>query len=267
MSLLTLFEQVAAGYDQPALRAYAFAADRMLAALGRLQGAKLLDIACGTAHLAIGAAQAVGVHGRVHALDWSPAMLDQAAAKIQHLHLNNVDLHEMDATALAFRREYFDLAVCGFGLEFMPEPQAALQHWRQVIKPGGKLVFSTLADGALQQPLALLTQLLTAAGYPPAASWQTQATALASAAHCRDLLTQAGLQHPQVYTAQLGYHLARAEDCWEFLWHSQYRAWFHELPPSTLTSLRETYLAGLDQQRGEAGIYWDLPTHFAAAVV
>ncbi len=140
----TMFDLVAEGYDNPAQRLFPFTADRLVNKLQPLSGYKVLDIATGTGHAAMAAAQAVGRDGRVHAIDLSEGMLSRAQQNIDKMQLPNIDLHVMDAEALEFRRQYFDMAMCSFGLFFLPDMLKGLQSWWRVLKPGGRYFISDL---------------------------------------------------------------------------------------------------------------------------
>jgi ubiquinone/menaquinone biosynthesis C-methylase UbiE len=59
-NIANVFETVAEGYDHPAARYFAFAADRLVSHLKPKPGSKLLDVAAGTGMVSIAAGQAVG---------------------------------------------------------------------------------------------------------------------------------------------------------------------------------------------------------------
>ena len=116
-------------------------------------GSKVLDVATGTGVAAIAFAQAVRPGGRVTAVDISADMLDRAAANITKMALDNVDLHQMDAERLDFRAGYFHSVVCSYGLFFLPDMPAALREWVRVLRPGGKLAFTSFETSAFQPML------------------------------------------------------------------------------------------------------------------
>lgn len=109
--IITVFNLVAGGYDDAALRFFPFCADRVIARLNPPPGAKLLDVATGTGAIALAASQAVGPQGRIIAIDLAERMLDRFQAKIDKFGVANLDLHVMDAHSLEFRRDYFDYVV------------------------------------------------------------------------------------------------------------------------------------------------------------
>jgi len=101
--IASLFDLVADVYDNPSQRFFSFCADRLIHKIQPYQGHKLVDIATGTGAVAIPAAQAVGPSGRIHAIDLSANMLEQAEKNIKKMPLANIDLHEINAQVLEFR--------------------------------------------------------------------------------------------------------------------------------------------------------------------
>jgi ubiquinone/menaquinone biosynthesis C-methylase UbiE len=259
-----VFNQVAAGYDHAMLRFFPFAADRLIVRLNPAPGTKILDVAAGTGAVALAAAQAVGPQGRVCAVDLAEAMLDRLQEKIVKFGIPNIDMHVMDASALDFRRDYFDYAVCSFGIFFLPDMVAGLREWVRVIKPGGRLMFTAFGRPAFQPMMDLFLRRLERHGLrPPDSSKPFAGTRLADPARCRELLDTAGLIDAEVATEQLGYHLKDESQWWDVLWNSGARGWIEKLPRTQLESFRAAHLAELRPLCGEQGLWLDIETHFA----
>jgi ubiquinone/menaquinone biosynthesis C-methylase UbiE len=108
-----------------------------LAALRR--GMRVLDLACGTGLVARLAAEAVGVEGRVAALDLNPAMVAVASA-LPIVEGAAIEWVEGDAQALPFAEESFDVVCCQLGLQFFPDREGAVREMRRVLVPGGRAV-------------------------------------------------------------------------------------------------------------------------------
>jgi SAM-dependent methyltransferase len=101
-------------------------------------GANVLDIGCGSGYPAFAAAAGVSPGGMVTAIDISPAMLGVASRRAAEDSLDNVTFQEMDADALGFADETFDVVTCVCTLMFSPEPGRAIREIRRVLKPGGR---------------------------------------------------------------------------------------------------------------------------------
>lgn len=164
-----LFTRIAGRYD--ALnRALTFGIDvswrrRALAMLE--SPSHVLDLATGTADLAIGVARRFP-SAHVTGVDLTPAMLEIGRRKVAAAGLaGRVDLVEGNALALDFPDGTFDVVTCAFGFRNFPDRVAALRECARVLGPeGGLLVLeffrmeSRLWAGATSAWLRLASPLL-----------------------------------------------------------------------------------------------------------
>lgn len=260
-----IFEDIAAGYDNPATRFFPFCADRLASFVKPLPGTRVLDVATGTGAVAVPFAQAVGPQGRVHGIDLSPAMLDRAAANIRKMALDNVDLHEMDAEHLDFKSNYFHAVVCSYGLFFIPDMAAALRDWVRVLRPGGRLAFTCFEASAFQPMLDHFVESLQAFGVElPEGPFDSRR--ITSLEHCRDLLTTAGLEDIETRVAQVGYHLRDENDWWEVVQNTAMRALFEQVPAGQQAAFRQQHLSFVARQKTGDGLWMDVQTRFASGI-
>jgi len=78
---------------------------------------------------------------RLVGVDISGAMLRKAAERVAEQHLSNVDaLAVMDAKQLGFPDESFDVVVAQYVITAVPDPEATLDEFARVLKPGGEIV-------------------------------------------------------------------------------------------------------------------------------
>ncbi len=255
-----LFDRLAPGYDDASQRFFIFAADRLAACMRPTPGEKVLDVATGTGHVATAAAQAVAGGnrgGRVQAIDLSPVMLEQAVANTRRLGLTNVDFQLMDGEALEFKSGYFDVATCGFGLFFLSNMDAALRQWHRVLKPGGRVGFSSFGATAFQPLGQRFEERLTHYGIAPAAFI---AQRLIDPGVCKALLAAAGFVDIEVRTMQLGYHLHSEQDWWNIVWNTGFRARLEPLSPVQLATFRATHLEEVRTLATGDGIWLDVAT-------
>jgi ubiquinone/menaquinone biosynthesis C-methylase UbiE len=259
-----LFDRLARGYDHEVLRLFPFSADRMVAHVPIARGDKVLDVATGTGAVALTAAQLVGPGGRVTGIDLSDAMLARVQEKAHALGLSNIDLHCMDAESLEFRRDYFDVILCGFGLFFVPDMAYAVREWCRVVRPGGWVIFSAFAPGSFEPLAGMLFHSLEDAGLiaeevrrPPV--WQR----LADAQACQALLVGAGLEDVQIGEEALGYHLADATEWWEVVWNSGLRVFVEPLEAQRRDRLRAEHLAEVARTATADGIRLEVNVRFA----
>ena len=112
------------------------------------EGQHVLDVACGTGRGTVGLAQAVGLNGRVDALDLSEALLEQARTKIEKLELSDrVHFKQGNARELPYPDETFDLVYNGYMFDLIPLDSfmPILKEMARVLKPGGKLVLVNMS--------------------------------------------------------------------------------------------------------------------------
>ena len=74
-------------------------------------------------------------------IDLSAPMLRKAKARVHEHRLTNVDgLAVMDAQHLAFQDAVFDVVVAQHVITAVPDPEATLDEFVRVLKPGGEIV-------------------------------------------------------------------------------------------------------------------------------
>lgn len=116
--------------------------------IGRLpDGSRVLDVPCGggVALRGLRVGQDVAYTG----VDVSPAMLDRTLAAARRRGVTDqVRVRGADVAALPFDDGSFDLVLSLTGLHCFPDPAAAVGEMIRVLRPGGRLVGSTILDDA-----------------------------------------------------------------------------------------------------------------------
>ena len=112
---------------------------------------RVLDVACGTGTVARQAAVRVGPGGAVSALDLNPAMLAVAVGSAAP-ERPQIDWHHGSAQNLPFADAAFSAVLCQQGLQFFPDPVAALREMRRVLEPGGRVAL-LVSQGIESNPL------------------------------------------------------------------------------------------------------------------
>ncbi len=100
-------------------------------------GGRILDVGVGTGLSLIDYSRTTRICG----VDISEPMLRKAHQRVRALNLTNVEtLAVMDAKNLAFADGYFDAVVAQYVITAVPDPEATLDDFIRVLKPGGELI-------------------------------------------------------------------------------------------------------------------------------
>jgi demethylmenaquinone methyltransferase/2-methoxy-6-polyprenyl-1,4-benzoquinol methylase len=115
------------------------------------RGERVLDVATGSADLAVALARAVGPSGETWATDINRAMLERGRDRLLDQGVV-VPAVQCDAERLPFPSERFDCVTVAFGLRNMTHKDQALAEMARVLRPGGRLV--VLEFSRVWRPLA-----------------------------------------------------------------------------------------------------------------
>jgi ubiquinone/menaquinone biosynthesis C-methylase UbiE len=120
-------------------------AELMLAHVALHAGDRLLDAACGTGIVTRVAVQRYGDLRHVVGVDLNAGMLDVARA---HTPASRVPIEwrHGDVCALPFPDGSFEVVLCQQGLQFVPDPGAALREMSRVLVPRGRLAFTVFSE-------------------------------------------------------------------------------------------------------------------------
>ena len=118
----------------------------MIARLAVRSGDRVLEIASGPGSLAATWSALVGSTGTVVLSDIAPGMVEVARQRAGRF--DNVGVAVIDATAIDFPRDSFDVVASRMGLMFVPDPSVALAEIRRVLVDGGRV--GALVWGAIE---------------------------------------------------------------------------------------------------------------------
>jgi demethylmenaquinone methyltransferase/2-methoxy-6-polyprenyl-1,4-benzoquinol methylase len=145
-----MFDGIAARYDL-VNRVISLGIDqswrrKTVAALNLAPGHRVLDLATGTADLAIQVARSEP-GATVVGLDPSCKMLEVGREKIALGELGErVELVQGDAQALPFEPKSFDSVCIAFGIRNVPDRGKALREMARVTRPGGRIAILELSE-------------------------------------------------------------------------------------------------------------------------
>ncbi|HEU4778952.1 MAG TPA: methyltransferase domain-containing protein [Steroidobacteraceae bacterium] len=159
------------------------------------RGSTLLDVACGPGSVtSLAAARGAAAVG----LDFSPSMI--AEARRRHPSLS---FQEGDAEALPFTDQSFDAVIINFGIHHFPFPVRALGEARRVLRPGGRVAFTTWAPPEHHVIHTIVVGAVRESGNPGAELPRPPGGAVNEAATCMKLLGEAGFGPDSLHTELL----------------------------------------------------------------
>ncbi|OSM01488.1 class I SAM-dependent methyltransferase [Magnetofaba australis] len=233
------FNAASAGYDRPALRFFHHSACHHADIIDLPPHARVLDLATGTGALALELAKRLP-EGEVVGIDLSDGMLAQAQAKAEALGIRNARFEAMDMTALSFPDDHFDAITCAFGVFFVEDMAGLLRGAARVLKPGGRLCFSSFQPD-LFHPMAdlFMTRIEQYGIAIPPMTWRR----VDDADKVTALLAEAGLNQPQAHLRDVSYSLEHSDHWWEIVWYAGYRGLAAQLAPDALERFKAEHLA------------------------
>ncbi len=246
------FDLAAVDYDAPLRRGFDLHAGALVREVRIPPGARVLDVATGTGKVALLAAQVVGPSGHVVGVDLSEGMLAQARRKAGDL---PVEFRQMDSEALQFNDASFDVVLCGFGVFFPPDIVRGLREMHRVLRPGGRVAFSTWARGSFEPMSGMFLARQDRYGVPRLRSPRTGWMELSDPEHLLVLLEQGGFRHGRAVREPAGYFI-EPEEWWAYRWPLS-RAGLSRLSPESLERFKRETLEEAAALRTENGLWLD----------
>jgi demethylmenaquinone methyltransferase/2-methoxy-6-polyprenyl-1,4-benzoquinol methylase len=164
------FSRVAAAYkrrlDEVMARGEAHGRAAVIEWIDPTPGQRILDLACGPGTLSYPLAKAVSPGGELVGIDLATGMIELAQRDAPPGLPVRFEL--MDMEDLRFPDRHFDAAVCGHGLQFVPDLGRALSETRRVLKPGSRMAASVPVDPLQPSKAQAVLERVVGGALPPA---------------------------------------------------------------------------------------------------
>jgi len=126
---------------------------------------------------------------RIVGIDISESMLRKAKARVSELGLHHVEgLEVMDAESLTFPDNSFDVVVAQYVVTTAPNPEATLDEFARVVRPGGEVILVSRlgADAGLRRTIEhLFAPIARRLGWRTEFPWERYAAWLARTGHMK----------------------------------------------------------------------------------
>jgi phosphatidylethanolamine/phosphatidyl-N-methylethanolamine N-methyltransferase len=135
-SITRAYDRWAPVYDFVFGKVFETGRSEAIAAAERV-GGRILEVGVGTGI----SLERYSRNNRITGIDISAPMLRKAQERVRALGLDNVEaLSVMDAAKLAFADASFDVVVAQYVITAVPDPDATLDEFARVLRPGGEIV-------------------------------------------------------------------------------------------------------------------------------
>jgi SAM-dependent methyltransferase len=233
---IEIFNEAADDYDNVGVDFFTPFGAALVEAAAVAPGDRVLDVGCGRGAVLFPAATATGPGGHVTAIDLAPRMVELTRAAAAALPQVVVELG--DAQSPDFPESSFDVITAGMVLFFLPDPPAALDTYRRLLRPGGRLAFSAAASYDPSFPKAMKALAGHADSPPPAPG---QAPMFENADTLRAALEHAGFTRSRVSECTVASTFRDRRHFFDWVGSHGGRAVVRRIPPQR----REAALAGL----------------------
>jgi ubiquinone/menaquinone biosynthesis C-methylase UbiE len=237
------YDAAADTYDDPANSFWERFGRRTIERLALRGGDHVLDVCCGSGASAIPAAERVGPHGAVLAIDLAPKLLQLGRQKAQRQGLANVEFQVGDMLDLGALPE-FDAVVCVFGVFFVPDMASAVRSLWARVRPGGALAITTWGPRFFEPAASIFWNSIHSVrpdlhrAFNP---WDR----ISEPSALLELLTDSGIEHAQVLAESASHLIPSPEAWWTAVIGSGFRGTIDQLSAEDRERVRAENFEGI----------------------
>ena len=120
---------------------------------------RVLELGCGPGTFWLENAKRIPAGWDITLSDLSEGMLEEAKARLQSVS-HSFNFAEVDAQAIPFEDDLFDMVMANQVFHHIPDANRALAEIRRVLKPGGRVYIATSGEAHLQELTELAAHLM-----------------------------------------------------------------------------------------------------------
>lgn len=234
------FDGVADKYDEiPFFKISAKHVVDIIKQHSRKHPVQVLDVACGTGNVVLECASCM-VDSMFDAVDISEGMLEKAKQNAASRDLNNINFHLQDVTKLDLNKKYH-VITCSYALFFLPNAPRVLASLRALLRPRGKIIFTSFTANAFKPSDEILLPLLEKYGSTSAKEydmdkWQN----LKTKKDIERLCTLSYVMDMEIHTKEISYGLS-IDAWWELMNNTSYKGMLTELSSTDYENVKSEY--------------------------
>lgn len=255
------YNAAADSYDHPSNSFWDRYGRRTVDRLRLRQGARVLDVCCGSGASAIPAAEVVGPDGSVLGVDLAENLLELARTKAANRDLGNIEFRAGDMLDLGLVDD-FDAVICVFGIFFVPDMENAVRElWRRV-RPGGQLAITTWGPRFFEPVNTAFWDAVRSVRpdlYKSFNPWDR----VSESEMLRSVLSAAGVDEPTVVAEGGSQPLGAPEDWWSMVLGTGYRGTIEQLDAEAREQVRRDclrFIRATQVRSVEANVVYALAT-------
>ena len=226
-------------------------------------GEEVLDLGCGSGTIAFYIAGKVGPKGSITGVDFSTGMIRRCREKLKESNYTNLQFVQGDVEKLDFPPQRFDRMYASAVLPWLINPQAALRHWFELLKPGGWIGLTAWPDNSFVwgdgERQALRKYGIRSTVHEFSGTKEKTHT----------LMELAGFGNITIHVEERGRWMEAESLKGTFgkgpYGFGQYPHPLENVPDEILTKAHEDYWAEVDRLTTEQGVWHDMTTFFVCA--
>ena len=253
-TLEDLASELATAFDQAARRYDRFAVD-LFSPMGRTlvhraavrSGEHVLEVGCGRGATLLAALDVVGEHGSVLGVDDKPTMVQVTGARLRAY---NSDVRLDDLSQPDFQPGSFDVVLANLMIFQLPDPALAMRNYATLLRPAGRLAFSTLGS----PDRALVRAMGAIAGFAPnRESLRGAADPFRTEESIRGFVTRNGYSRIEITEDEFEIRFRDADQWLEWVWAYGGRSLLDSVPAEQLASARAAAFHEIEAARSRDG--------------